>query len=279
MRLGGFVIHGNSQKTLARCLDSLVAVCDEVLAVDSDSNDGSRELCVARGVRSLTYSWQGPGAARSAAALALEHCDYLFFLDADEWLEPDAVAALRRWRGGASGLPHYTVRRRDWVDTGERRFLFRCETRARVVRRDCATWQPSWIVHEALPHRESASLGMFVEHAFATSPMLLRNKQAPYAFLWAIRANAAGRQPTSGFGRALASTLRDSVVKGALWQGGADGWRMARAVAHYHGLKFEYLRAIHAGAYRVAVEAFAAGRYAELFEMIRSGPPALPDVV
>jgi hypothetical protein len=211
--LGGFVIHGNSAGTLGRCLDALVAVCDEVVAVDSESRDGSCELCRERGVNSIVQSWQGYGRARAVAAAALAHCDYIFFLDADEWLEPEAFGAFSRWRASAPALPHYTVRRRDWAELANgRRFLYRVETRARLVRRDCAVWQPSWIVHEALPRRASAPLGIFVEHAFADSVAALADKQAIYAFLWALRAHSEKKRSRSAFGRALASTLRDAVL-------------------------------------------------------------------
>src|SRR5689334_2593572 len=130
VRLGGFVIHGNSVNTLGRCLLSLRAVCDEVVAVDSESVDGSRELWATHGVRGVVFPWRGYGAARAEARRQLAGCDYLFFLDSDEWLEPAAQARFAPWRASAPQLPHYSVRRRDWAEIEGRRFLFRSETRA-----------------------------------------------------------------------------------------------------------------------------------------------------
>ena len=68
MRLGGFVIHGNNADTLARCLDAIAAVADEVVAVDSCSSDGSAELARSRGIRQVVHRWEGYGAARQVAA-------------------------------------------------------------------------------------------------------------------------------------------------------------------------------------------------------------------
>ncbi|MBN1961916.1 MAG: glycosyltransferase family 2 protein [Deltaproteobacteria bacterium] len=275
VRLGGFVIHGNSHATLGRCLDSLVAVCDEVLAVDSKSNDGSRELCAARNVRSVITDWHGPGVARQIAARELSHCDYLFFLDADEWLESKAIECLKSIHQQNLQLPHYSVRRRDWVTHGTQRYLFRKETRARLVRRDAAIWQPTWIVHEALPKRATKPLGIYIEHHFAQHPEELRKKQAVYAFLWAVRAFAEGRKSRSSFGRVFASAFRDAVIKGALWRGGIKGLTMSLATAQYHGLKYKYLNAINRGNYFEAISIFRNGNYNELFNMVQSGPPLL----
>ncbi len=57
MRLGGFVIHGNAAPTLTACLESLVAVCDTVVAVDSGSTDGSAELVARVGARAVSHPW------------------------------------------------------------------------------------------------------------------------------------------------------------------------------------------------------------------------------
>ena len=84
VRLGGFVIHGNNKSTLKACVESLRSVCDEVVAVDSCSTDGSAELVRSLGARSETLPWQGFGAARAKAMSLLAPADYVFFLDSDE---------------------------------------------------------------------------------------------------------------------------------------------------------------------------------------------------
>jgi len=261
VRVGGFVIHGNNALTLGRCLDDLCLVCDEVLCVDSGSTDGSSALVEARGGRTIISPWRGYGAARAAAAAALTTCDYLFFLDSDETLAPGAAEAMRRWRASAPGLPHYTVKRRDWATLGEHRFVFRTETRARLVRRDCATWQADWIVHEALPRRPNAPLGAVVEHGFATAIDDVARKQGEYAFLWAVRAFAHGQRGSELAGRRLVAALRNGVVKGALWRGGCDGWRLSWAVGRYHAEKYRFLQALARGQHAEVVAAYRAGCY------------------
>ena len=272
-RVGGYVIHGNNAATLGRCLDDLLSVCDSVVAVDSESTDGSRALAQARGVRSVTQPWQGYGAARARAVQELGAVDYVFFLDSDEQLDPSAVQAFAAWRHSGPTLAHYTVRRRDWVVTSRGRFVFRTETRKRLVRRDAATWSADMIVHEALPARPSAPLGTCIDHVFCHDPQALADKLHVYALLWAVRFfDGRQKSPRLPGLRRLGYVLRNALVKGALWRGGRAGLQLCWTVANYHALKYRYRRALRAGVCTDLVEAFRHGEYAAVY---RAAPAAV----
>ncbi len=266
MRLGGFVIHGDSAATLGACLDSLAAVCDEVVAVDSGSVDGSSELARAAGARRVSLPWRGYGAARAAAVAALEGSEYVFFLDSDEHLLPDAIAALRRWRAGTPSAPYVRLLRRDWADVGGRRFLFRTERHVRVVRRDHACWTPAMIVHEALPRGPAVEdLPAYIEHRFVDAAEERQAKEDRYALLWAVRAHAEGWRRKPAPLQRVAHTIRNAVLKGALFRGGARGLALAWRVARYHERKHQLLRAVERGAYPDLVRALREGRLEDLF--------------
>src|SRR5258708_32598695 len=98
MGLGGVCLHGNGKARLAACLESLAAVCDEVVAVDSGSSDGSAQLVLGAGVRAVSHPWQGYGAARARAVSELRACDWLFYLDSHERLEPPARERIVQWK-------------------------------------------------------------------------------------------------------------------------------------------------------------------------------------
>jgi glycosyltransferase involved in cell wall biosynthesis len=271
MRLGGYVLHRNNRDTLPDCLRSLLAVCDEVVAVDSMSTDGSVELARSMGARSVSFAWQGYGAARAAAVRELEGCDYLFFLDSDESLEPPAVERLRAWRQSSPQGPAYLLPRRDWAELEGQRFLYRTEWRARLVRRDAAVWKPEMIVHEALPRMKAERVHAPIEHRFATSIEKRSAKEYRYALLWALRAHAEGRKLKPAIFQRPAHLVRDCLLHGALFRGGARAVRLAWAVAGYHAAKYTYLRELRQGGYPELVAAYSEGRYAELFERVRSG--------
>lgn len=268
MRLGAFVIHGNNRGTLGRCLDALAAVGDDCVAVDTGSADGSAALARARGFRRVELRWEGYGAARACAAQVLRGCDYVFFLDSDEWLEPPAVEALRAWKRAAPDAPHYALVRRDWATLGARRFLFRKERHVRLVRRDHALWTRDMIVHEALPPAHTVRLPVTLEHRFADEVGDMRAKLERYALLWAIRYRRAPRPVKPLALQHLAHTLREAVFKGAALRGGLPALRLARAVAWNHARKYELLREVRAGGYAELVRAYEEDRLEELFRML-----------
>lgn len=193
MKLGGYVIHGNNRDTLGACLESLLAVCDEVVAVDSQSTDGSVELVRSMGVRSVSHSWRGYGAARAAAMEALGPSDYVFYLDSDERLAPEALPVIRAWRDSHPAAPAYLLPCRDWAELKESRFRYRTHWRARLVRRDVAIWRPELIVHEALPRMRAPRLHAPLDHRFATAPR--RRSAMPCSGPCAPSRKASGSSP------------------------------------------------------------------------------------
>jgi glycosyltransferase involved in cell wall biosynthesis len=268
MRLGGFVIHGDNADTLPRCLDGLAAVADELVAIDSCSRDGSADLARARGFRHLVHPWEGYGAARAEAARALAGCDYLFFLDSDEWLLPDAIAALRAWKTASPDLPYYALPRHDWAELPGHRFRFRTEWHVRLVRADHARWEPRMIVHEALPPARTGRVNAAVEHRFATDTRSLRAKVDRYALLWAVRAHAEGRRGKPVALQRVAHFLREALLKGAVFRGGADALALARAVAEHQSRKYALLAQVSRGAHADLVAALRERRLADVYRLL-----------
>jgi (heptosyl)LPS beta-1,4-glucosyltransferase len=231
VRLGGFVIHGNNADTLPACLESLIAIADEVVAIDSGSTDGSAALVSSSGVRAVHHSWQGYGAARAAAVQALPSCDWLIYLDSDERLEAPALAALLEWKKTGSQAPAHLLPVHDWAELTTGRFLYRTHHRARLVRRDAATWSSKMIVHEGLSQRAAITLPRAaIEHRFATDIPARGHKEELYALLWAVRAHAEGRRAKLPWLQRPALFIRDAFFKGAAWRGGTKGLALAWAV-------------------------------------------------
>lgn len=271
MKLGGYVLHRNNQDTLEPCLRGLLALCDDVVALDTGATDGSAELARSLGARSVLHAWRGYGAARDAAVTALAPCDYVFYLDSDEHLGPEAVEALRAWKASSPTEAVYRLPRRDWAELGARRFRYRTQWRARLVRRDKAVWRQEQIVHEALPKMAGGRVHAFIEHRFATSVENRAVKEDRYALLWALRAHAEQRRLKPVSVQRVASWVRDCMLKGALWRGGAGASRLAWAVAGYHATKYAYLRELQQGRYPELTRLYAEGRYDELFARVCDG--------
>lgn len=84
----------NSEKTLAACLDAIVAQTRpplEIIVVDDASSDKSRQIAAGYPCRLIAQPVnRGPAAARNTGAAASSG-SVLFFVDSDAALEPDAV--------------------------------------------------------------------------------------------------------------------------------------------------------------------------------------------
>ena len=82
------MIVKNGAETLERCLASVSALVDEMIVIDTGSTDGSKAIAEAAGAVVHDFEWTDSFAdARNAS---LDHCQgsWIFWLDADEWLDP-----------------------------------------------------------------------------------------------------------------------------------------------------------------------------------------------
>ena len=265
MRLGGFVIHGNNLDTLGECLSALCELCDEVVAIDSGSTDGSSALVKSSGARAIRQPWRGFGSARATAVRELPHVDYVFFLDSDEWVTDHSKELLKHWRRSNPTQPIYTVQRHDHVTVGTSRFRYRSQRRARLVRKDAATWTQAMIVHEALPRSTTrVSTAISIEHHFVRSLDARLEKDHLYALLWAVQSSGSGRRSKPPTAKRAAHFLSDVLLRGVGFRGGISGVKVAWEVSRYHSLKYEYLREVSRGKYSPLVDAFNAGAIDQL---------------
>lgn len=267
MRLGGFVLFGDNVSTVRAAVESLAAVCDDVIAVDSGSTDGSRSEATAGGARCVDFRWQGYGAGRRFAIEQLERCDYVLFLDSDERFDERSRSALRQWRDSSPREVAYRLAVRDWVELGARRFLYREGHRVRLCRRQLACYSDRMLVHESTGLRGVTLNEVVVDHAFLSSLEARDFKERKYAFLWGLQAWAEGRRSKWAPVQRWAHFLRDVVFRGALQQGGLTGVRVAWRLSRYSTLKYQYLTQFLEGRHQAARWAFAEGRWSDLFQM------------
>jgi len=87
------VVTLNAASTLERCLRS-VAWADEILVVDSGSQDATLEIARRLAHRVEQHDWLGYGAQKRYATGLACH-DWILSLDADEWLSPELGTSLR----------------------------------------------------------------------------------------------------------------------------------------------------------------------------------------
>lgn len=100
--LSATVITRNEEHNIERCLNSLIGVADEIVVVDSNSNDSTVEICRRYGAVVKQRPFAGYGPQRQYAATVASG-NYVLSVDADEMLTDrlrDSIMALKEWGFG-----------------------------------------------------------------------------------------------------------------------------------------------------------------------------------
>ena len=102
MKISATIITFNEERNVARVIESL-RCCDEILVLDSGSNDRTVEIAKKLGARVVEASWHGYAAQKNIAAELAAH-DWILALDADESLSEALEAEI--WQSKKAG-PKY----------------------------------------------------------------------------------------------------------------------------------------------------------------------------
>lgn len=84
--LSAVIITYNEQKNIARCIDSLQGIADDIVVVDSFSTDETEEICKTKGVRFIQHSFEGHIEQKNWAITQAKF-PHVLSLDADEALD------------------------------------------------------------------------------------------------------------------------------------------------------------------------------------------------
>lgn len=89
------MIVKNEAANLTRCLNSVKHCVDEMIIVDTGSNDDTVQLAKEAGAKVYHYQWTDDFAAARNFSLDQATGDWVFYLDADEELEPNCCRRFR----------------------------------------------------------------------------------------------------------------------------------------------------------------------------------------
>ena len=90
------LITHNEEAKIARAIRSL-SCADEVIVVDAESTDATREIAAGLGARVVVHPFEGFAAQKNLASRQARH-EWILSLDADEELDEQAQAAIARWK-------------------------------------------------------------------------------------------------------------------------------------------------------------------------------------
>lgn len=121
IKLSAVIITFNEEKNIGRCLDSLLAVADDIVVVDSFSTDATETIVKEKGARFVQHAFDGHIQQKNWAISQAKY-PHIISLDADEALDPilqKAVLAVKEnWQADGYRLNRLTNYCGKWIRHG-----------------------------------------------------------------------------------------------------------------------------------------------------------------
>src|SRR5579885_1860178 len=109
LKISATIITFTEERNIARVIESL-RCCDEILVLDSGSQDRTVEIATKLGAHVVEASWHGYAAQKNIAAELAQH-DWVLSLDADESLSEALEAEIWQIKKAGPKFDGYTVPR------------------------------------------------------------------------------------------------------------------------------------------------------------------------
>lgn len=242
MKISATIITFNEELNIKDACES-VAWADEIVVVDSESTDATRDIASACGARVIVNPWPGFGAQKQFAVDQAQN-DWIFSLDADERVSADLRRSIEivKSRPEAELPDGFLVSRRTfyqqrWIRGGG----WYPDRQLRLFNRTKGRWKQRHI-HESVTMNPGARIGeLGGDLLHYTSPNAAYHHRMigeRYAPLAARQMLEEGRR-TSIAGVACAGPaafLRSFILKGGFRDGFA-GFTIASFAAHHAFLK------------------------------------------
>ena len=201
MTLSVCIITLNEERNIGRTLQSVKAIADEIIVVDSGSTDATASIAQSFGAKVFVESWKG-FARQKNSALEKANCEWILSLDADEEVSPELAASIGAVVKSAKPpeFAGYTMNRRNlyfgrWI----KRAGYYPDPKLRLIKRGAAEFElrdvhedmkmqgPLGHLRGDLIHHAYPTLEGFIEHANRYSSlgagMVVRERKVGFSFI------------------------------------------------------------------------------------------------
>ena len=246
MKITATIITLNEAENIREAIQS-VDWADEILIVDSESTDATREIAEQCGARVIVHPWPGFSKQKQFAVDAAES-NWIFSLDADERVSPELRSSIDEIRRQDESVlaDGYRVARRAfymgrWIKGGG----WYPDHQLRLFDRRRGKWRER-LIHESVLMREGARVetlrGDLLHYSMrnpAHHRQMIDERYAPLgARQMLIEGKRTSRLQVTAAGPL--AFLRSFVLKGG-FRDGAAGLTIARMAAHHASLKHALL--------------------------------------
>jgi glycosyltransferase involved in cell wall biosynthesis len=247
MKISATIITLNEERNIERCIRSLMPVADEIIVLDSFSNDRTETICKELNVRFEKRKWEGYSTSKNYLN-GLAQFDYILSIDADEALDEELQKAILKIKDESNPQVYSLNRITNYCGKWIKHSGWYPDVKVRLFPKEGSRWTGEF-VHEELEypkdlkviqlngHLEHYSYYNFVEH---------RERADKYSVLTAKKMNKAGKKAgvakpwLSGFGRFVSMYL----IKGGFLDG-YMGFKIAQISAQSNVFKYKELRRLN----------------------------------
>lgn len=238
-KITGLIITLNEEANICECITSLRQICDEIVVVDSCSQDRTVELAASMGAKTMVQPYLGDGPQKNVG-IGLASNTWVLSLDADERVTPELAEAINSIDLEATPYEAFAVRRRNFIGS-------------RWIR--CCHWYPNYLVrlyrtdktrytdskqHSSVPSSNCMKLKADILHyAYANIGEMFTKQARSFSSRSAKIIYQSGKRVTvfSPFIHAFSSFFLNYFIRGGIF-GGIDGLSISMAMSMNAYLKY-----------------------------------------
>jgi glycosyltransferase involved in cell wall biosynthesis len=242
--ISAVIITKNEEAHIARCIQSLLPLTDDIIIIDSASSDNTEGVCKQFPVTFEVKKWQGFSAAKNYGNSLAKH-RYILSIDGDEEVSEELrhaiIDVLKNPIHQAYDLPFITHFCGKWIKHG----AWYPESHIRIFDKNIVKWEGE--IHEKLIIPTTATVGEIkkghIQHYTISNLKEYIDKINHYTSLHAEEMHKRGKKATilKLYFDPCFSFFRDYIIKLGLLDG-YHGYTIAKQSANYVFLKYMKLK-------------------------------------
>jgi len=245
-QITGTIITLNAEKHILRAIDSLSKICNEIIVLDSESTDSTRDIAYSAGAKVFIQPFLGDGGQKKEASKFSKN-DWIFSLDADEYLDSDLIDFINKIDLDNGSYDSYSFRRKnfcgdEWIKAGG----FYPDSVTRLYNKNFVNYDTR-ADHAAVNSSKTYKSKVHIIHNTYNSMEEWVSKMNFRSSMSAQQLFKDGKMPSSirPISKSLFAFFKKLIIKGGLFQG-SNGFRVALTTMFNTYLKYTKLNELHA---------------------------------
>lgn len=247
MKITAAIITYNEERNIDRCLSSLKNIADEIIVLDSNSTDRTKEICLSHNIKFVSRKWEGYSKSKNYLN-SLATCEYILSIDADESIDSDLEKEILSLKKGSKPSVYCVNRITNYCGRWIKHSGWYPDIKLRLFPKEGSFWEGDF-VHEKLVPPKGLNViklnGHLLHYSYYTHTEH-RERADKYSKLTAEKMNESGKK-THMFKPALSGLVRfiSMFIINRGFLDGLMGFKIAIISARSNVFKYKELRRLN----------------------------------